>query len=607
MALFYHRPAALQLIEECQQLTLLKRRRPINKDGHIIKFRSVKKNDLSDDEQPLDDAKLNGNLSNDDGKDNVDSPSNVKKSGLTARNSRKLDDVLKRLAEKMSSSLALNGNGTNGHHAPPTSYSLASHIVSTINSHPHQHVSPRKRILRELEKVSLEDSKRSRPKHQLPPANGASTNGNSVVTSSASSPLTNGILKHEKVPPTVSRPISSYSITSLLGHNSTTASTGSSAGCYSFNDHPTNDSNSTSHHQSRLSLNSPPESPSSSLHNQNNKRKSPNVTPPGAGQHHYRSPDHSPSPEHHAFQKYRPTTITPTSGPSTSSPYSSSYHSPNYMRGSPSPHHADNNNRLRTTTGNYQNSPSQHHHQNHSCRDSSLSPNVDLTGNNRNTPTNGTSTVSSTPATTIRTVPKKTAALRHQFSSSPTMESKKTSAMDVDSLIRPSALIAPPMPAMSQHPMYPYMYPQHPISYLPPGVAPYYHSFYNPAMMAYRFPSIHPSVAAAGLTPAGYPMSPISTTQSNSSSSIAHSPPTQPSNSNGQRTSSSPAHHYNHHSPYVPTSPWNPIPLTNHSINDGNLIPKVKDEPSSGKLMILFSNFSIHLILINLFIFQMSH
>jgi hypothetical protein len=177
-------------------------------------------------------------------------------------------------------------------------------------------------------------------------------------------------------------------------------------------------------------------------------------------------------------------------------------------------------------------------------------------------------------------VPKKTAALRQQFSS-PTMESKKPvikteKSMDVDSLLRPSALVAPPVPHPSQ--MYPYMYPT--MNYLPPGVPPYYHpAFYNPAMMAaaaasYRIPGLHP-----GAIP-GYPgasLSPVSAAQLAAGSS----PPV--ANSNGQRNSTISSPPATHH-PYVPTSPWNPIPLTNHSINDGNLIAKAKDEPSSGEI-----------------------
>lgn len=493
----------------------------------------------------------------------------------------------------MTSTLALNGNGANGHNGSqtPTSYSMASHIASTINTQPHQHVSPRKRILRELEKVSLEDPKRSRPK--------ATVNGHSIPISSVSPQMTNGNLKsqpHEKaaIAPPMSRPISSYSITSLLAHNnnSTTASSVGS-GCSSINDH-SNDSSSASHYhhrdgaqQQRLSLsqNSPPKSPSMIQP----KRKSPNTTPPGNGNgNSYHSPNHSPSPEHHAFHKYRPTTTTPAA--LSSSPYGNSYNSPNYMRGSPSPHgDGFNNNRLRTTVS-YQHSPS-HYDSSPSQsftapRDSSLSPNVERsTGSSRSTPTSSGTSV-------IRTVPKKTAALRQQFSS-PTMEGankkpvvKQEKPMEVDPVMRP-ALVHPQVPHPAQMQMYPYMYPPMGMGYMPPaGIPPYYHpAFYNPAMMAaaaaaqYRIPGFPP-----GAMP-GYPgaaFAPVSAAQMTGSSPPVSS---YDKSHNGQRNSpiSSPPATHSSVSPYVPTSPWNPIPLTNHSINDGNLIAKAKDEPSSGE------------------------
>jgi hairless len=574
MLLFFHRPKRLSLASECHKVVQTKRRRPLDKSGNI-KFVEAKEKEEKETSKDVkvelgEDDKLNGN-----GEKENSSPDSKESDIKGVEGKGKLDKILKKLAERMTSTLTLNGsngNGTNGHHAPhpPTSYSLANHIANTINTQPHQHVSPRKRILRELEKVSLEDTKRSRPKTQ---------NGNTIPPSSISPQTTNGSLKNQsdKAPtaPPVSRPYSSYSITSLLAHNNTSnASSGS--GCNSINDH-TNDSSSTSHYHhrdgapQRLSLSqqhSPPKSPSM----MQPKRKSPNTTPPGSNNH-YHSPNQSPSPEHHAFHKYRPTT-TPTAT-QQSSPYSGSYHSPNYMRGSPSPHgEGFNNNRLRTT-GNYQHSPSHYASspsQNYPTpRDSSLSPNVERSQSSRSTPT-------SSGTTGIRTVPKKTAALRQQFSS-PTMESKKSTIksekpMDVDALLRPSAIVPPPLPHPSQ--MYPYMFPT--MNYLPPGVPPYYHpAFYNPAMMAaaaasYRIP---------GMPMPGYPgasLSPVSAAQL-----AATSPPV--ANTNGQRNStlSSPPATHASISPYVPTSPWNPIPLTNHSINDGNLIAKAKDEPSSGE------------------------
>lgn len=574
MVLFFHRPERLRLSTESQKTAQSKRRRPLDKSGNVKFINAVNKNESDDS------ASHKAKNDFDEEKVKVDEDDDKKFLSLDREKvdkiSRgKLNKVLKQLADRMASALALNGNsngnenGSNGHHAPPppTTYSLASHMANSINTQPHQHVSPRKRILRELEKVSLEDTKRSRPK--------SLTNGSSVVTATTSPQLPNGSLKIQQdkssVAPPVSRPISSYSITSLLAHNNNSTTASSAPGCNSINDH-SNDSSSTSHYQQQrlsLSQNSPPKSPSM----MQQKRKSPNTTPPFNS---YHSPNQSPSPEHHAFHKYRPTT-TPSSVQQSSSPFSGSYHSPNYLRGSPSPHgDGYNNNRLRTT-GSYQHSPS-HYASSPSQpyatpRDSSLSPNVERsTNSSRSTPT-------STGTSGIRTVPKKTAALRQRFSS-PTMESKKPAmkqekTIDVDSLLRPSALVHPPVPHPSQ--MYPYMYPT--LGYMPAAVPPYYHpAFYNPAMMAaaassYRIPGLHP-----GAIP-GYPgasLSPVSAAQM-----AGNSPPASSydKNSIGLRNASmsSPAPH-----PFVPTSPWNPIPLTNHSINDGNLIAKTKDEPSSG-------------------------
>jgi hairless len=612
MVLFFYRPERIHLTSDCKKFAQSKRRRPLDKRGNVkfIKTESIKKEESdaesSDDaKSKCEEEKLNGNSEDKHDVKQEPSSSSQSQSPRSDKSDKcgkgKLDKILKKLADRMTTSLAINGNGngngnSNGHHAPSQAanpYSLANHIASSINTQPHQHVSPRKRILRELEKVSLEDTKRSRPKTQS-----GSMNGIAIPASSISPQMSNGSLKNHiekaSVAPPVSRPISSYSITSLLAHNNNSTPASSTSGCNSINDH-SSDSSSTSHYhhrdggqQQRLSLSqnsSPPKSPS-----MQQKRKSPNTTPPGnINNNSYHSPNQSPSPEHHAFHKYRPTT-TPTAAQS-SSPYSGSYHSPNYMRGSPSPHgDGYNNNRLRTT-GSYQHSPSHYvssPSQSYTTpRDSSLSPNVErsTTSSSRSTPT----------SSGIRTVPKKTAALRQQFSS-PTMESKKSAGikndkpMDVDSLLRPSALVAPPAPHPAQ--MYPYMYTG--LGYLPAAVPPaFYHhqAFYNPAMMAaasYRIPGFHP-----GAIP-GYPgasLSPVSAAQMAAAAAAAAAASLPPAtiydkNSNGQRNHMIPASPATHPSlsPYVPTSPWNPIPLTNHSINDGNLIAKAKDELSSGEI-----------------------
>lgn len=595
MAFFYTRPTRLHLSQECQKIAKSMRRQPLHKNGKI-NFKEHKKRkeedveengngavDIKEEPKTLNESSSDEKTSNtsNDSKESIDTLDGSSISKETRVDKRKLNKIVMKLSERMASKLALNGNSSNGHHnhhhastaVIPTSYSLASHIANSINSQsPHQHVSPRKRILRELEKVTLEDTKRSRPKSVT--TNGTHPPPQSVVVSA---PTSNGSLNknnENKAPPVSSRPISSYSITSLLAHNTTSSSSSSSMSSSINNNNDSSSLTTSLHHQSRLQ--SPtPKSPVQ-------KRKSP---------HNMQSPIQSPSPEHHAFHKYRPMTTTPTSQASmppasASSPYNSSYHSPtsaSYIRGSPSPSTDALNSRLRTT-GNYQHSPSHHYagtsspsNSNYLNRDSSLSPNVEkASSSNRSTPT--------TPV--VRTVPKKTAALRQQFSS-PTMNDKKASPnvksevkpMDVDSLLRPSALIPPPpMPQMT-HPAaaaalshYPYMY--SPLSYLPPpAVPPYYHPFYNPAMMAaaaaaYRFPM------------PGYPA--LAPQHQQPPPSVTYE--TTKSTSNGQQRNSSPPppSQLHHHPAY--SSPWNPIPITNHSINDGNLIPKVKDEPlSSGE------------------------
>lgn len=654
MAFTYTRPTRLYLSHDCQKNAKCMRRRPLHKSDVKVKFQEKKNKDVEvkkeekeeegvkeekidkngkdeeEEQKNLNESSDKGSSSN-DSKESIDALDGGDCKIETRLEKRKLSKIVQKLSDQMTSKLALNGNGANGHHhhhnhshhhhhhhastaVIPTSYSLASHIANSINSQsPHQHVSPRKRILRELEKVSLEDSKRSRPKSIT-----VMTNGNGGFASHYSTPpppapqqqssmsMANGSLKNEKAQPPVSRPISSYSITSLLAHNTSSSNNNDNNSSNNNNNINSihNDSLTTSHQ--RLHTPPAPKSPSSMLL-QNSKRKSPTTSPPGANQNqnnnnnnNMQSPIQSPSPEHHAhaFHKYRPVATTPTSSSitaptSSSSPYSGSYPSPNYMpRSSPSP--ISDVHRLRTNTGNFQSSsPSRY-----SPRDSSLSPNVEKRGN------------------TPRTVPKKTAALRQQFSSptmnesgmksnkpppSPSQSSQQQKSnnvnnndvkpMDVDSLLRPSALIAPP-PIPLTHPAaalshYPYMY--SPLSYIPPhpAVSPYYHPFYNPAMMA--------AAAAYRLPIPGYPPPPgvIPTCVSTpSSSNIAYtsamsshsSSSSSLDKSNGQRNHSMEEQQLQHHHPaYIAASPWNPIPLTNHSINDGNIIPKVKDEQSSGK------------------------
>lgn len=440
-------------------------------------------------------------------------------------------------------STALNGNSRNVQSSK--TYSLANHIASTINSQPHQHVSPRKRILRELEKVSLEDVhiKCSRPKT----INGNTSSNNS---SSTTSPM-----------PPVSRPISSYSITSLLAHktNNNHHDKNKNASNNNHHDHMS-DSAASQSEKSSASL-SQQHSPSSDspMHSSSSSHMR---TPPSSNGNSVHSPQQN-SETHHAFHKYHPVS-----------------------RGSPSPSFGgDSLSNHSRTTGNF--SPSL----NYSIRESSSSPNTEKSSSsNRNTPPSS--------GRTIRTLPKKTAALRQQFSS-PTMDTtppppqsskdqptpmitnEREKAADVDSIYKPSAFV-PPHLAYS-----PQLYSQ--LNYLSQAMPPFYapSPFYDPAMMAvaaaaYRFPhGVQPGIPIGypgsiwPMGPAQFPPGPMNHPSAMQSAEQRHSPSFKPS--------------------YVPNSPWNPNLTSNHPLIDKSSI-KNENEVNSGKLT--FFNFLIfHMVL----------
>lgn len=153
----------------------------------------------------------------------------------------KLNDILQKLIDN----LAEQPQSVVGMQAGPGAGALLSggngtSRTSDLNYY-QQHVSPRKRILREFEKVSLEDAantssstKRSRSKGcaSLTASSDASRAANGSRNTSASldgSPKTTQSstlypISQSNVAPATSRPISSYSITSLLGHNSSSSS-----------------------------------------------------------------------------------------------------------------------------------------------------------------------------------------------------------------------------------------------------------------------------------------------------------------------------------------------------------------------------------------------
>ncbi|XP_062564299.1 protein hairless [Armigeres subalbatus] len=497
--------------------------------------------------------------------------------------------------------------------------------MRTVFSSSHQqHVSPRKRILRELEKVSLEDSstmKRSRSKPgsnstvitatTATPLASVSSNGNGTSNSTGSSSsnsnskLSNGVVAPSSVPTTpVSRPISSYSITSLLGHNSTSESNSiriKQETNTTTSQHPYQQHQASSHYQYLGKDVTSPKSPSDPHLSQRyyGKKKSPSygsqnaaspnpTTDYGAGYSMVRSPNLSPSPEHqgHSFTRYRqhpysihPTVSSPSSyssvsrcspSPSTndsaSSPYSGSakYRS-TYLASGGSPPSSSNpgtanspQHYSRQSPLNFARSPPPSHQASYPSNSSFRNNGKDPTLSPRASPNvepirvPATTPTSSCSNPTIRTVPKKTAALRQQFgspSSSPSTTDaarrersnsnasstsseivrtahfkkeldyvERSSASDVvdgvppalstsqsNTVIRPSTVIASPTP---HHPVPPHHAVPNPFYMYPPQIAasllaaqqssavpflpipPYYQHMYSQAAMAaaYRSP-----------------------------------------------------------------------------------------------------------------------
>lgn len=744
--LYFHRPSNIHLTRDCANVSRQKRRRPLDKrmdvpfkiklnlkkdnesvksvlqnsspaEVHVDEVDSVKEvngkseqngrciNDHVDNENKSIKIEMVEESKKADKNENAIVLTKIEQSVQKFSAIKKLDQILKRLSEKVHEKLMLTNNIIPQNSSQVLNYSVSNHAPNVHHYHHHhqQHVSPRKRILREFEKVSLEDQvlKRSRPKPSL------NNNGNTVVTATISSPIpltkvsnrnniisksiatstaslkstsnlnnnlnnnnnnddcdsnTNSTIKAHNNKP-ARRPFSSYSITSLLGHNSNDNN--------NHNDSKNSNNNvqcssndlisSTSHqrhshyqhlqmsnkeskesdemHSQRLSLNSQQliqEYGSSSsamfkalnqsnhnninFNNSNNKHKSPtsaSVTPPytttvgdtmnSSTPTTIRSPDMSPSPEHHAFQKYRPQHVTPT--PPTSSPFSyyqqslSLVPSPNYIRRTPSPlESSSSKNRIRTTfkcespssvlTGqspqstkrNYpvarSHSPpfhysqqtsspfSGHHsksrrspsnfHENDSLQSTSSDMNVRAGLKNPCTQQFDLTTSSAT------TNSNDSNSAKNNILKDDKSTKRKNEGMDFDnqSLIRPSALIAPPPPL----PLHYYMYPPH-AGYVQ---NPFYNSLYNPSIAA--------AAAVAYSRSSVYMQLPHTTSVTSSNSTSISS----------NRNSLISSQQNNNHATYVPTSPWNPIPLTAHSIDDGNLMDKIRDETSPGNYACYF-------------------
>lgn len=512
MALYYHRPGCVRFKlsrDEWKRLRL-KRRRPydpaLSVHNAVALHYEIIRDRVPSEATPSPpatmDFKVNGTAS-ETGSDEDDEKGKQRTNGVENgtkdfKNSRR-KGVLKRrkdlgvIVQQLTVRVANNANSS-APRLPPAG------IRSVFNSSHQQHVSPRKRILRELEKVSLEDSstmKRSRSKPgsnstvitatTATPLASVSSNGNGTGNSNSSSSsngkLTNGAsavaeTRTPTIPTTpVSRPISSYSITSLLGHNSSSESSNSSR--------PKQESNTTtSHHpyqqqQHQASSHyqylgkdvvASPKSPSEAHLSQRyyGKKKSPsygsqNAASPNPGTDYgaggygmVRSPNLSPSPEHqgHSFTRYRqhpysihPTVSSPssyssvsrcspspTTNDSASSPYSgSAKYRAAYLASGGSPPSSSNpatanspQHYSRQSPLNFARSPppSQHqanyppssnHLRSNSGKDSASSPRASPSVEPIRVPATTPTSSSSTPS--IRTVPKKTAALRQQFGS----------------------------------------------------------------------------------------------------------------------------------------------------------------------------------------------
>lgn len=502
MDFYFFRSAKCVVTFENTRNVKLKKRRPYDQSLVKLEIFSVKlengiKQEIKEEldaELNVDDIKASPNSA--ESVDAVDGDTK-KRIDRDGGRSSKLNKIVEKILERKKSMAALV--------VPPSSKSVSLHHSKIDGSHHLQHVSPRKRILREFERVSLEDSttmKRSRPKVTTAISNGNNTTSSSTSTSTLVSPSVATISQeHSKcangdvaaiVTQPVSRPISSYSITSLLGHNSVKSESSSSTS------QPLQSGivSDPSHLRARLTSPQSPEyrHPKYGFE----KKKSPSYSSPqqnlspklgGGMQLHYanhckspstnesysivRSPGLSPSPEHHQGYRFRGHPSTSSSSPNyhpymssssasrcspsgTLSPTSDLYNSryrPGYLIGSPnhsssfnSTRHSPNSHYNQSKPYNNKMMSSPTHHLNNlnitvnKIREGSspsVSPSLEQI-NRETTPTSLSSTSGSSAATTVtgsnRTVPKKTAAFRqHQFTNNMSVSSPNINVATLDS------------------------------------------------------------------------------------------------------------------------------------------------------------------------------
>lgn len=242
MNLFFRRANDYNLSGDSLALVRNKKRRPYDSSSFKLCFQYYNGNtntkpisnaviDGENSKIPFEDTKL---LADKDGT-KIQRITGAKKMVKTRNN---LNDIIQILIDKIPTSMLLVSN---------TKPNLITNNISNLSTRVdlHQtHVSPRKRILRELEKVSLEDlstMKKSRAKSIANSSNISSTHSQAIGTASQSisfpHPNTPILNLHKSngegaggsgrtsdnhtsvISQPVSRPISSYSITSLLSHN----------------------------------------------------------------------------------------------------------------------------------------------------------------------------------------------------------------------------------------------------------------------------------------------------------------------------------------------------------------------------------------------------
>lgn len=241
MNLFFRRANDYNLTGDSLVLVRNKKRRPYDSSSFKLCFKYYNGNtnikpisdagiDGGNSKIPFEDTKL---LAEKDGT-KIQRITGAKKMVKTRNN---LNDIIQILIDKIPTSMLLVSNTK-----PNPITNNISNLSTRVDLH-QTHVSPRKRILRELEKVSLEDlstMKKSRAKSIASSSNISITHSQAIGTASQSisfpHPNTSILNLHKSngegaggarasdnhtsvISQPVSRPISSYSITSLLSHN----------------------------------------------------------------------------------------------------------------------------------------------------------------------------------------------------------------------------------------------------------------------------------------------------------------------------------------------------------------------------------------------------